>query len=62
MKKPIEKAKERPAETAGGIGGAIAGLGAVFGLSDSTVAKIAVTAAFLPALVTYVVTLKRAAE
>lgn len=60
---PATKAKDiavtRPAETAGGIGGAIAAIGSAFGWDPQLVAGVAVTAAFLPALVTYLVDLKR---
>ena len=60
---PARKAKDvavtRPAETAGGIGGAIAAIGSAFGWDPKVVSGVAVTAAFLPALVTYLVDLKR---
>lgn len=62
MKGPVTKAKERPAETSGGVGGAIAVLGAAIGLDPEVVAAIAVTAAFIPALVTYIVDLRRSLD
>jgi hypothetical protein len=62
MKSPIKKAKQRPAETVGGIGGAISAIGAALGAPPRVYGAVAIFAAFLPAIITYVVSLKRAAQ
>lgn len=62
MKGPIKKAKQRPAETVGGIGGAISAIGAALGAPPRVYGAVAIIAAFLPAIVTWAVSVKQAAR
>jgi hypothetical protein len=62
MRKVKRKARERPAETVGGIGAVISAVGAILGAPSKVVQVVAIIAASLPAIVTWLVATRDAAR
>ena len=62
MKAPAQKVRERPAETVAGAGGIVFVVGRALGWPDGVTNAIAVIVAATPAVVTFIVTLVRAAR